>query len=171
MSGQVSRGSAGEYHTPPSASFSSLFLCSYMRLSVYLSFSGSLPSRPRALSLSVLPGLSVALPLAPPPLPLRQPPSSLPRRVSPVLIWLGGRAGGRRRPAGGGRGAGAGPGGGGRWVVLKGQLRGGSGGVGGGRPGARGVGARRAERRAQPCPRPPPGQQQRRPGPGRGPGA
>lgn len=109
------------------------FLCSYRRFSLCLVIFPWV-SLPR--SCPVSPRLSRSLPHPSPS--ASPPPPSLPRRVSPVLIWLGGRAGGRRRPAGGGRGAGAGPGRGGRWVVLKGQLRGGSGGgVGGGGPWAR----------------------------------
>lgn len=137
-----------------------------MRLSVYLSFLGLFP---HAVSLSVCP-VSPWLSLLPLPSPSASP--LLPPSARLPSPYLAGREGWRENGlrAGGGGGSRA-EGGGGRWVVLKGQLRGGSGGVGGGGPGAREVGARRAERRAQPYPRPPPGQQQRRPGPGRGPGA
>lgn len=77
----------------------SLFLCSYMCFSAYLSFSGSLPLS-RSLSCPVSPLLSRRSP----PLPRRQPPPPPSLGASPQSLfgWAGGLAGGGGLRAGGG---------------------------------------------------------------------
>ena len=77
--------------------FLSLFLCSYMRFSAYLSFSGSLPL---SLSCPVSPLLSRRSPSPPPP--AAPPPPSLGASPQSLFGWAGGLAGGGGLWAGGG---------------------------------------------------------------------